>query len=65
MSWESHEQGVYKRTKNSWLFSIDNKEKYEMIPGREKYAIFCQADFGPLFGGGPDIYLSNGCNING
>lgn len=39
-SWNSTSNGYVSDSK-SFIFSLDNKEKYELIEGEEKYAIFC------------------------
>ena len=35
-----------------------------LIAGNEDYAIYCSNGNGPIFGGGPDLYVSNAPNSN-
>lgn len=41
------------------MFSLDYKEIYPLIKGREATALLCGSGYGPIFGGGNDLYLSN------
>ena len=42
---------------SAFLFSFDTKKKY--IVNTPKYAIFCHNQYGPTFGNGYDIHISN------
>jgi len=61
----------YINTRNSWLFSLITKAKYEMNDPSTyaQYGGYDASGYGPTFGGGHDIYLatdftsnSNYCN---
>jgi hypothetical protein len=56
----------YKTDKDAFIFSLVNREnkpvRFNIAPGRESYAIFCTAHYGPTFGGGHDLFLSTNCN---
>jgi hypothetical protein len=53
----------------SFLFSLRNKEKLapfiaNVIPGHELYAVYCNPSYGPSFGAGHDLHISNNANGN-
>jgi hypothetical protein len=53
--------------KNTFLFSLVNKDKSPIkmnINKNDDRAIYCMASFGPIFGSGHDICISDGCNLN-
>lgn len=54
--------GNYIADEKSFIFSIDEKEKYPV--SQTKYSIYNNDSFGPTFGGGYDLYISNFCNQN-
>ena len=54
--------GNYIVDENSFIFSIDEKEKYPV--SQAKYSIYNNDSYGPTFGGGHDLYISNFCNQN-
>lgn len=54
--------GSYVVDENSFIFSIDEKEKYPV--SQTKYSIYNNDSYGPTFGGGHDLYISNFCNEN-
>lgn len=56
VDWDIDEK--YKESKNSFLFSIDHKEKYQLKQGHHQYAIKGSKDLGPCFGGGHDLRIS-------
>ena len=62
--WDSSNQ--YKTDKDAFIFSLVNKEKkparFDIAPGREQYAIFCNPQYGPTFGGGHDLFVANNCD---
>jgi len=60
MSWTSTNN--YKATANSWIFSLDAKEKYKQKANQSHYGVYCYSSYGPTFGGGHDIYIANNCN---
>ena len=52
-SWDSI--GQYKDDQNAFIFSIDKQKIY---PYKTKgFAIYCNKDFGPIFGAGFDIWI--------
>jgi len=60
MTWNSTNN--YKTTSNSWIYSLDAKEKYKQKPNQAHYGVYCYSSYGPTFGGGHDIYIANNCN---
>ena len=62
IAWDSSD--TCKSTKNAFLFSIDRRAKYPLTPGKEGCAIYCNANYGPTFGGGHDICIYNDCNTS-
>lgn len=48
--------------KKSFLFSLDLKQKFDLI--EEEYAIYCFPKFGPVFGKGKDLEILEDCNNN-
>lgn len=46
----------YKQSDKTWLFSIDEKEKFPVKKGNTQ-AIYAQTNYGPTFGGGHDLYI--------
>ena len=61
MPWHSKgEYVVFEPNSGCFIFSLDLKEKF--IPFNGKELIYCHSNFGPTFGGGYDIYISDRCN---
>ena len=53
--------------RHAFLFSFVNPiglgpTKLSLITGKEKYGIYCHSHYGPWFGGGGDIMISNAAN---
>ena len=48
--------------KNTFLLSLDLKEKY--VPINANNLIQCNTGYGPIFGGGHDLVIANQCNAN-
>jgi hypothetical protein len=53
----------------SFLFSLRNKKNLapfiaNVKPGRVQYAIYCNPNYGPTFGGGNDVHISDNANGN-
>ena len=48
--------------RRAYLFSLDMKEKF--VPQKEDQLILRYRGYGPIFGGGYDMYISNDCNSN-
>lgn len=68
-SWHSQENYVY--DDKAYMFSIENKAKYELIDKatHAQYAGYGSASYGPTFGGGNDVYIPSNfencqCNLN-
>ena len=51
---------VYKESKNSFLFSLTFKEKYNIKESDKMFAIYCKQD--EFFGFGKDVRILNQCN---
>lgn len=63
-SWAS--KGMWKTDETAFLFSYINKTNEKMIIKctQPQYAIYCNAIYGPTFGGGHSIYISDESNTN-
>jgi hypothetical protein len=48
----------------TFLLQLDLKEKMTLIQGKEKYTIYDDLSYGPVFGGGYDICIADNCNSN-
>ena len=59
----SSEEG-YINDEKTFLFSFDDKEFYFIKKEQTEYAIFCNRNYGPSFGKGPDLYISSNCRNN-
>ena len=59
-SWTSTSN--YKTSNNLWIFSLDAKEKYKLKNENAHQGVYCNASYGPTFGGGHDIYVCNNSN---
>ncbi len=49
-------------SKSTFLLSIDLKKKMNLM--QPDTAICCNSKYGPTFGGGADLYISDKCNTN-
>ena len=54
----------YSRAPESFIFSLTNKQKYELIDQLNTSAVYRHDSYGPTFGGGYDLYLANQCKSN-
>ena len=62
-SWGSA-NGAYIGDTTAFLFSLDKNKKYHV--NTPNFAIYCHATYGPTFGNGHDLYISNyGTQNNG
>jgi hypothetical protein len=62
-SWSGH--GAYKADQKSFIFSLINKiNKPLKIKWSKNNGIFCNQIYGPTFGGGHDIYITDKSNTN-
>ena len=52
------------RDEFAFIFSLTNKQKYQQKDKFYGTAIYRSNGYGPTFGGGYDIYISNGCTGN-
>ena len=62
--WTSHGSGEYVNDsgRRAFLFSLDMREKF--VPQRDDQLILRHSSYGPTFGGGRDMCISDGCNSN-
>ena len=56
ISWGAS-SGAYIWDESAFLFSFDNKKKYNA--NTPNYAVYCHHQYGPTFGSGHDMHLSN------
>ncbi|KAK8805792.1 hypothetical protein WA158_002448 [Blastocystis sp. Blastoise] len=59
----------WKPHSKEFLFTLSNEHgipptKYDYIYSDRSYGICCSSSYGPTFGGGCDIYISNDCHNN-
>ena len=54
----------YSRAPGSFIFSLSNKQKYNLIDEANNSAIYRYNSYGPTFGGGNDLILANSCRSN-
>jgi len=62
-------EGEYKTCRDAFLFSMVNPcglGPTKMTPKtqKQKYAIYCESEYGPTFGGGFDLHISNNAGTN-
>ncbi len=43
-------------------FLLNEREKYARNTKLSQYAVYCGEEYGPVFGGGSDIYVMDNCN---
>ena len=53
----------YSRAPGSFIFNLSNKQKYD-LEEFNIYAIYRHNSYGPTFGGGHTLYISNSCKSN-
>ncbi|TNV84827.1 hypothetical protein FGO68_gene15877 [Halteria grandinella] len=58
-SWEGEDN--YKQDQNAWLFNIEEPKIFK-VNDDGKFAIVTNQSFGPTFGGGYDLHISDDCN---
>ncbi|KAK8797594.1 hypothetical protein WA158_005940 [Blastocystis sp. Blastoise] len=66
-SWDSSSD--WKHHSKEYLFTLSNEydippTKYDYTDYNKKFGIRCLSSYGPTFGGGGDIYISNDCHNN-
>ena len=57
----------WKRTSNSFIFSLRNNERlppFKSTVTKSQYAIYCYPSGGPKFGAGFDLHIANYANSN-
>jgi hypothetical protein len=63
VSWESPANGIFKSDANAFIFCFTNKEKrpgkMNIDPNQHDFAIRCDSECGPSFGGGCDIDIAD------
>lgn len=55
--WEGED--VHKHSDQSFLFSLNYFQKFELRIDRRPIAIYCDSEIGPCFGGGSDLFVSS------
>jgi hypothetical protein len=62
ISWDS--LGQHKSDPNAFLFSLTNKDNkpFKMRQINTMYSIYCMPNYGPIFGGGCDLYICDSAN---
>ncbi|KAK8799460.1 hypothetical protein WA158_006009 [Blastocystis sp. Blastoise] len=68
-NWESRTSNYYKSYSKEFVFTLNNEHdipptKYEYTHSDKSLGIYCNPSYGPTFGGGHDIYISNDCHSN-
>ena len=56
--------GNYSRAPESFIFSLTNKQKYELIDQLNTNTVYRNNSYGPTFGNGYDLCLANQCKSN-
>ena len=58
--------GYWVQSNNAFLFSLKNNDNqhYKMTVKSPGYAIYCRSTYGPTFGGGRDLRISDNCHVN-
>jgi len=59
--------GSYGSTPNAFIFSLRNKEglgPFKSMVTNPAYAIYRSSSYGPIFGRGHDIFVTNNANSN-
>ncbi|CAD8120376.1 unnamed protein product [Paramecium sonneborni] len=59
--WVHDKQGTYvsDQTLSTFLFSQDNNEIYQLKNECQQFAIYCNEKYGPIFGGGHDLFINS------
>ena len=56
-SWEGY--NIYKNDNSAFLFSLSDKKIFKC---NSRKSIYCNNNFGPVFGNGHDLLISDRCN---
>jgi hypothetical protein len=59
--WERYTEYEYKQDPTAFLFSLNNKEKYNLKDKNDYKAVRHYYNNGPVFGGGNDLFILNNC----
>jgi len=63
--WESSTNGKYVKDNKTFLFSITKNKIYEIKKDQnDYYTVFMSSSYGPTFGYGPTLQISDECNNN-
>jgi len=54
----------YKSTTGTFVYSLNEKEKYNLKPNMQQYAMYSNTSYLATFGGGFDFYLCDNCNTS-
>jgi len=61
-SWSNPSSGNYYSSSGSFLFRLrPSMERYDLKSGRENNAVYLRNTYGPTFGGGHEIYITDNC----
>ncbi|KAK8798806.1 hypothetical protein WA158_007890 [Blastocystis sp. Blastoise] len=65
--WESPREKTYKSYSKEFLFTLSNEHgipptQYDHVSKGNKYGITLRDSYGPVFGGGCDIYIGDNCH---
>lgn len=63
-SWMNDKNGKYYSAPGSFLFSVQGQKKFDLLNQYDSGAIFCFFEYGPTFGSGYDLFLSDCCDKN-
>ena len=55
--------GSYKADPEAFIFSLDSSQKFVQFKNFDN-AVYHHSSYGPTFGNGHDLYISNGCKSN-
>jgi hypothetical protein len=66
VAWKSSTNGKFTSDPNAFIFSLTNKDnkplKMKVDPNQHEWAFCCHSEYGPIFGGGHDIYIDDNAN---
>ena len=64
-SWSQSPAGTgYARAPGSFIFNLSQKKRYSLEDQMATNAVYRHNSYGPTFGGGHDLYISNSCKSN-
>jgi hypothetical protein len=62
LKWGSLNQYVADPSRRSFMLHLNLREKMTLIQGQEGKAICDNPNYGPIFGGGCDVCITDSCN---